>query len=158
MAETLTEAHIFGIFLNWMYTQKIEKPGGERLELVEKAKLFCFATWHNVEELAVLLRESILDLPDEPRGEILDQFGALLKYLPVGHVDLDQIVVSKAVKVFVDRSPSKVYDILKATSHEAIVSFGVALLQQHILLRKDATAYWRQKHKIGASLPAWLSY
>ncbi|PMD63524.1 uncharacterized protein K444DRAFT_660989 [Hyaloscypha bicolor E] len=96
------EAPIFGFFNNWLYTQKVVNEDGNRLQLIEYAKLWSLSQRFLMPDLqAILLKETENTLPssDAKSGSTLKDFQQYV-YLVVDQQedsDLKKVAIKKTL-------------------------------------------------------------
>jgi hypothetical protein len=131
------EAPIFGFFNNWLYTQKVVNEDGNRLQLIEYAKLWSLSQRFLMPDLqATLLRETEKTLPssDAKSGSTLKDFQQYV-YLVVGQQedsDLKKVAIKKTLSS-VNRN--NIDTVMKNFPEGMLVDFTMALLEDCTKLR-----------------------
>jgi hypothetical protein len=130
------EPPIFGIFNNWLYTQKIENEDGKRLKLIDLAKFWSLAQRFMISDLAAtLLRdmEGTFASSDPATGSTLKDFQQYAYKIAEQQEDspLRKLAIKKTLCEIQAINVDKIMDNLPA---EMLVDFMKAMVDGCIKL------------------------
>jgi len=131
------EAPIFGFFNNWLYTQKVVNEDGNRLQLIEYAKLWSLSQRFLMPELqAILLRETQDTLPssDANSGSTLKDFQQYV-YLVVDHQEDSDLKKVAIMKTLSSVNQNNIDAVMNSFPEGMLVDFTKALLEDCTQLR-----------------------
>jgi hypothetical protein len=131
------EAPIFGLFNNWLYTQKFETANGKRLQLLEYAKLWSLSQRFLMPALeAVLLKEAESTAPstNAKSGSTLKDFQHYVYLVADQQVDSDlkRVVIKKTLSSV---TQTNINEVLMNFPEGMLVDFTKALLEGCTKLR-----------------------